>query len=403
MRSRVRLRPKSCFVAPGGGITGAFERVRCLPELELPAAPAQARQAVETFLRAIEAQSRRLAQDEFLAVLFGYEASVALDEEAPRHPRDPALGPDAMAWVVRATTSPSDASSSTTPLETPRFTLRLKPGAQARHKERVERCREELVAGTLYQANLAHALDVSPTSREQALAIFCEKTEAISPPNFAVFWPHETGVIVSLSPECLVRFDLGHDATRPREIRAYPIKGTRPRGQTPEDDARLLRELATSEKDGAEHVMIVDLLRHDLGQIAIPGGVTVEHLARPLPLANVHHLESVVHATLRDDVDLASILRATTPGGSITGAPKSAAVEVIAALEEGPRGPYTGTIGIIDATGRGVFNLLIRTWLRPDAGPGALHVGGGIVVDSAPEAEFRETVDKAKAFAALAP
>lgn len=144
--------------------------------------------------------------------------------------------------------------------------------------------------------------------------------------------------------------------------------------------------------------MIVDLLRNDLGRVAVPGGVSVESLMHVVSTSSVHHLESTIAARLRDDVGVAKLLAAVAPGGSITGAPKSAAVDVIAALEDGPRGAYTGVLGVVDGHGHLVTSLLIRTWIRPDDGPGSLHVGGGIVVDSDPEAEWQETLHKAAAF-----
>jgi anthranilate/para-aminobenzoate synthase component I len=114
--------------------------------------------------------------------------------------------------------------------------------------------------------------------------------------------------------------------------------------------------------------------------------------------SSVHHLESTVSARLRDDVGVAELMTALAPGGSITGAPKSSAIDVIAALEDGPRGPYTGVLGLVDRHGHVVTSLLIRTWIRPDDGAGSLHVGGGIVVDSDAEAEWQETLHKAAAF-----
>lgn len=382
------------FAGPQWPVAGRFLPLRALPPLVLDADTNTAHAQATAFLKAAEAEAQRLAPDEWLALLLGYEAAVALDPRWARHPHQPAFGPDAMAWVIQKAADEPPPSHDVT------LALCLRDGEEPAHLERVETCREELRAGTLYQANLAHALRVSPQSRADAAAFFAAKTRS-NPPNYAVRWEHAAGSLVSLSPECLVTFDLARDAERPREIRAFPIKGTVPRGPSQELDRQALEELATSAKDGAEHVMIVDLLRHDLGLIAKPATVTVEHFARALSLQHVHHLESVIHAALRSEVDLAAILRATTPGGSITGAPKSAAVDVIHALESGPRGPYTGTIGVIDAAGRGTFNLLIRTWIRPEAGEGALHVGGGIVVDSDPAAEFAETLAKARAFGSV--
>jgi anthranilate/para-aminobenzoate synthase component I len=144
--------------------------------------------------------------------------------------------------------------------------------------------------------------------------------------------------------------------------------------------------------------MIVDLLRNDLGRVAVVGGVTVERPLAMLSAPNVHHLETTVHARMRPGIGLEALLHATAPGGSITGAPKSSAIEAIHALEDGARGAYTGVLGVVDGAGHFATSLLIRTWLRPDDGTGALHVGGGIVVDSQPDGEWDETLHKARAF-----
>lgn len=330
--------------------------------------------------------------------LLSYEACVALDgltPPLPRMPRDPALGPDVLVRRCRAVEAPAPPALATPERAAP-MVRPPPPEARERHLDRVRAAREHLLDGVIYQANLAHRLEVEPASFEEGLAFFAAAAAGPDAPPCAAFvdipgW----GSVVSLSPERFVMADLsappGH-----REARTFPIKGTRPRGATPDEDARLLAELCASEKDAAEHVMIVDLLRNDLGKVAVPGGVTVERLLEVLSVKNVHHLESTIAARLRDDVNVSALLEATVPGGSITGAPKSSAVEVIHALEDGPRGPYTGVLGVVEG-GRLWSSLLIRTWLRPDEGKGALHVGGGIVVDSDPAAEWQETLDKAAA------
>ncbi len=320
--------------------------------------------------------------------LVGYEAGVALDPRAPRHARDEALGPDVAVWRARPTAAPLPAAPY-------RPSLRLRATAALRHQARVAAAREHLLDGVIYQANLAHCLEVAPATRQQALGFFAHALEAA--PRCAAWLDVEGwGSVVSLSPERFVSVD-----ERARVARAYPIKGTRPRGVSPADDARLIEELCASAKDAAEHVMIVDLLRNDLGRVAEAGGVTVERLLDVLSVTNVHHLESTVTARLAPGVRRSDVLLAALPGGSITGAPKSSAIECIHALEEGPRGLYTGALVVVDEHGDLRSSLLIRTWLRPDQGTGALHVGGGIVVGSEPEAEWRETLDKARAFGDL--
>lgn len=326
-----------------------------------------------------------LASSQFCMMWLSYEAQVALQGPQrlwPRHPPRAAHGPDVVVCVVEET-----AWSPTALAQRPGLSTTSK--AHEAHLQRVAQCREALYAGTLYQANLAHPLVVAAASADDGEGFYAAQRR---PPYSALV--HVDGFsLVSLSPECFFKVDL-----RDRWARAYPIKGTVPRGQTPADDEHQRRRLEDSAKDAAEHVMIVDLLRNDLGRVARPGGVTVEELLRVVEVENVFHLESVVRGDLADDVGLVEVLSALSPGGSITGAPKSAAVEVIHQLEPAARGPYTGTLGVVDAAGRGAFNILIRSWLRPDGVDGRLHVGGGIVVDSTPAQEWQETLDKAAAF-----
>jgi para-aminobenzoate synthetase component 1 len=318
--------------------------------------------------------------------LLSYEACVALDPRSPRKPRREALGPDVVIRQVQRV-APTEA-----PLAPPPRVMKPSRAAHDAHVARIRVARERLLDGVIYQANLAHRLDVAPASLGDGLAFFHDVVASGPPPCAAFVDMPGWGSVVSLSPERFVMADM-----KARTATTYPIKGTRPRGATPDEDKRLLDELCASQKDAAEHVMIVDLLRNDLGKIAVPGGVTVERLLDVVSVKNVHHLESTVGARLRDGVGIAHVLEATIPGGSITGAPKSSAVDVIHELEDGPRGLYTGVLGVVE-DGKLWSSLLIRTWLRPDAGKGSLHVGGGIVVDSEPEAEWQETLDKAAAF-----
>jgi len=345
----------------------------------------------DAVLVALDDNRASLAEDERLLFLLGYEASVALDPRAPRRAHDPRLGPSCFVWRCRVVSDPLSSSSSSSGW------LRLSTTTAARdaHRRRVVAARERLLDGVIYQANLAHRLDVAARDFAFGLAFFRARAAGVACAAFVDVpgW----GSLVSLSPERFVVGDLARG-----EVRTYPIKGTAPRGRTPEEDSARRAALLASTKDRAEHVMIVDLLRNDLGRVAVIGGVTVERLLAPLSAPNVHHLETAIHARLRDGVGLRDLLWATAPGGSITGAPKSSALEAISELEDGPRGAYTGLLGVVDSAGRFATSLLIRTWLRPDdGGPGALHVGGGIVVDSDPDAEWQETLHKARAFGAV--
>jgi para-aminobenzoate synthetase component 1 len=197
--------------------------------------------------------------------------------------------------------------------------------------------------------------------------------------------------VASISPERFLRWwPDGRVETR-------PIKGTRPRGASPEADAALIAELQSSEKDLAEHVMIVDLERNDLGRVCEPGSVRVSRAWALETHPTVHHLVSVVEGRLEAQTRLSALLEATFPGGSITGAPKLAAVGIIDALEPSRRGLYCGAIGYLDAAGGGDLNIAIRTaWT--DSSTAYYQAGGGIVWDSDAAEEWAETLTKARAF-----
>jgi anthranilate/para-aminobenzoate synthase component I len=213
---------------------------------------------------------------------------------------------------------------------------------------------------------------------------------ARAPAPFAAFLDAADGgaALVGNSPERFLALD-GRGAVETR-----PIKGTREVGA----DARAA--LLASEKDRAEHVMIVDLERNDLGRVCETGSVEVEGVARVLDLPTVHHLVSTVRGRLRADVGLAALLAATFPGGSITGAPKRRAMQIVDALEPCARGPYTGATGWLGVAGDLDLAVAIRTALV-SAGRFSLSLGGGIVADSTPEGEWAETEVKARAFERL--
>jgi anthranilate/para-aminobenzoate synthase component I len=346
--------------------------------------------AAHRFLADLDAAAASLVGDQVLLFMWGYDAAVCLDRRLPRQP--PHGVADACMWVCEA----SDAIPN--PVAAAPVSLRLSAAADARtqHHHRVLATKQWLHDGVIYQANLAHRLSVAAVQEATAKTFFAERTTA--PPACAAWIDlGDDGALVSLSPERFITFDL-----QQRTIATHPIKGTRPRGDDDGHDHNLRKELHDHDKDRAEHVMIVDLLRNDLSRVCRPGTVTVSSLMHPLPTAHVHHMESSIIGELNDGTSLGAVLAATTPGGSITGAPKSTAIEAIAAFEEGPRGPYTGVLGVIDARGVGVCSLLIRTWLWRHEQPGELWVGGGIVVDSDAEDEWLETLAKARAFGVVA-
>ncbi|HYQ88094.1 MAG TPA: aminodeoxychorismate synthase component I [Candidatus Binatia bacterium] len=249
----------------------------------------------------------------------------------------------------------------------------------------VERALEHIAAGDIYKVNLAQRfrLEQAPS----ASALF-HALRAESPAPFSSLFTTPGGGIVSSSPERFFTIDGDRIETR-------PIKGTRPRGANAAEDRALAAALHASAKDRAENVMIVDLERNDLGRICEIGSVRVPSLCEVATYSNVHHLVSRVEGRLREDAGPVEVIRAMFPGGSITGAPKIRAIEIIDSLEPTRRGAYTGAIGYWDVSGACDFNITIRTIVVEDGGA-SFHVGGGIVADSTPEGEYEETLVKAR-------
>ena len=256
------------------------------------------------------------------------------------------------------------------------------------YRRAVERVREYIFAGDVYQVNLSQRFQLP--LRESPFAAYL-RLRSLNPASFAAYLNLPEVQVLSASPEQFLHFD-----PRTRRVRTRPIKGTRPRGRTVREDDQLARELLASEKDRAENVMIVDLERNDLGRVAEVGSVQVAEIAALETLPTVFHLTSTVEATLREDHDLVDLLLATFPGGSITGAPKIRAMEIIDELEPTARSVYTGAIGYIGMDGSLDLNIAIRTILAKD-GKAYFQAGGGIVADSDPELEYHETLHKARA------
>jgi len=265
---------------------------------------------------------------------------------------------------------------------------------RAGYLDAVARVIEYIRAGDIFQANLSQRLEAPLVGTPLALY---DRLRRRNPAPFAAFLEFGDLVVASSSPERFLRVQPdGRVETR-------PIKGTRPRGVGPEHDAALALALAESEKDRAENVMIVDLLRNDLSRVCRPGTVRVPELFALEHYATVHHLVSTVVGELAPDHDAVDLLRAAFPGGSITGAPKVRAMQIIAELEPTARGVYCGAIGYLSATGTLDASIVIRTYLVRGHDV-YFQVGGGIVADSDPEQEYRETLDKARGLiAALEP
>jgi para-aminobenzoate synthetase component I len=240
-------------------------------------------------------------------------------------------------------------------------------------------------AGDCFQVNIAQRLLCEPQGSPLDLY---EKLRLRNPAPFAAYMDLGDFVIASASPERFLRVQDG-------EVETRPIKGTRPRNLVPALDAAQREELLASAKDRAENVMIVDLLRNDLGRVCEYGSIAVQGLCQLETYKYVHHLVSQVRGRLRQDMGPIDLLRAAFPGGSVTGAPKIRAMEIIAELEPTARGPYCGSLGCLGFNGSMDSSVLIRTFT---IGRGWVQfpVGGGIVADSEPEREYEETLHKAE-------
>lgn len=255
------------------------------------------------------------------------------------------------------------------------------------YERAVARVIDYIHAGDIFQANLSQRFEAELAEGDTPYALY-SRLRAASPAPFASFFNFGEGAIVSSSPE---RFLL----CREGDVETKPIKGTRQRGLTPEEDRRLATELLASEKDRAENVMIVDLLRNDISRVCEDDSVTVEKLCELESFANVHHLVSTVRGKLRRGETAADLLAACFPGGSVTGAPKRRAMEIIAELEPTARGPYCGAIGYLGADGGMDSAIAIRTMTVKERHV-TFQAGGGIVADSDPKAEYEETLAKAR-------
>ena len=251
----------------------------------------------------------------------------------------------------------------------------------------VQRIRDLIAAGDLFQANLTACSSTTWPAQGSALELFIKLRERCPAPFAGLVLGDHDEALLSSSPE---RF-LQVDATG--RVQTRPIKGTRPRHQDPERDADLAAELVCSDKDRAENVMIVDLLRNDIGRVCRPGSIQVPQLVGLESYASVHHLTSVVEGQLREGLNWVDLLEACWPGGSISGAPKLRACQRLHELEPTSRGPYCGSLIRIDWDGSFDSNILIRSLMRRGEQLRA-HAGCGIVADSDPENEADELMWK---------
>ncbi len=253
------------------------------------------------------------------------------------------------------------------------------------YEQAIARTVEFILAGDIFQANITQMFSAKIPDGFDPLS-FYRVLRLKNPATFAAYMDYGDIQIASSSPERLLS---GVDA----HVEARPIKGTRRRDADPSRDAALIADLTSSRKDRAENVMIVDLLRNDLSRVSKPGTVKVPVLCGLETYANVHHLVSVITSELNEHSGVGTLLGAIFPGGSITGAPKIRAMEIIAEIEQAPRGVYCGAIGYIGFNGRTDFNIAIRT-AQFSGGIARVQGGGGITARSAPPAEYEESLTK---------
>ncbi len=293
------------------------------------------------------------------------------------------------ATILKALRSAAAAWADHDPEGWRRVALTMEPrsfGTREDYLRGVEAIRRYIASGDVYQVNLSQRFDAAAVVDPYALY---QRLRRRSPAPFASFLTTDFGHVVSCSPERFLR-------VRGRAVETRPIKGTRPRGRDAAEDARLAAELRASAKERAELLMIVDLERNDLGRVCVPGSVAVPELYRVETHPTVFHLVATVTGQLRPGVGPLELLQAAFPGGSITGAPKIRAMQIIREIEPVRRGVYTGSIGYLGFDGDCDLNIAIRTLVCTRRAT-SYHVGAGIVWDSDPASEYEETLAKGRA------
>ena len=261
---------------------------------------------------------------------------------------------------------------------------------EAQYLEMIASAQQHIAVGDVYQVCLTNELTIE--TQEDPLAVFLRLRES-NPAPYSTFLKLADLAVVCSSPEQFLRVQSSG------EVSTKPIKGTRPRGDTPEQDSAIAKELQADAKERAENLMIVDLMRNDIGKVSKVGTVAVPKLFEVESYATVHQLVSTVTGQLEEGEGAWSAILAAFPGGSMTGAPKIRAMEIIEQLERGRRGTYSGCLGYLGADGSAEFAMTIRSIIFKD-GCATIGVGGGITIDSDPHAELEETKLKAKALLA---
>ena len=311
-----------------------------------------------------------------------YEAAPAFDRAMKVRPSS--HGDPPLAWF--AASRDVEEVELPVPGPAPRTTW-VPDESRERHAAAIGEIRERIARGDVYQVN--HTTRLRATSTEEPLALL-SRLVSVQRAGYAALIDSGAHRIISVSPELFFERDGSRIVTR-------PMKGTARRGRWPDEDDRLARALAESEKERAENVMIVDLLRNDLGRLATPGSVRVTKLFDVERYDTVWQMTSTVEATLPRETSLGACFAALFPCGSVTGAPKIAAMAAIAELEDASRGPYCGAIGYIAPGGRATFSVAIRTMVQESSTGRAVYgVGGGITWDSRPVAEYDEALAKAR-------
>ena len=267
--------------------------------------------------------------------------------------------------------------------DTPAEQRQVPNTSRERYLEMVEAAREYIAAGDIFQVVLSQRIDVP--SRVHPFTIY-RALRTINPSPYMFYLDFQDHQIVGASPELLVRLE-------GRTLANHPIAGTRPRGATPDEDEELARDLLADEKERAEHVMLVDLGRNDIGRVSAPGTVTVPRFMEVERYSHVMHIVSNVEGQIAEGLTGLDALRACFPAGTVSGAPKIRAMEIIAELETDRRGPYAGAAGYVDFSGGMDTAIALRTMVVKD-GVVSMQAGGGIVADSTPDGEHAESLHK---------